>query len=335
VFKPPQMAAFMMPLSYLPHPFINTKATVTNGSYQPSFHPKPAAKRPAVSVNFNSNFGQNLAPAGDSINRLSTGAFDAASSTSSAGHIKQLARTPSAYDLQSPASNASSYLNRTLSSVDNQPTTNSQCHEANSLVVNIFLSDSLLNLFKDSNFDSCSMCVCNGNILGSDNGVYLPDRSKEEQYKCYCGFSAVVNRKYGVNSGLFWEDEFDISGKKTLPPPKKASLFALDGELNKGLLPFTDIPESLLLQLQAQFSCLIPTAMIDYACYGKRRKNGTDSNRDMTRGDGEVNVLEMSDGCEACWPALEAAVQATNGQALTPEKSSMLPLHKWPYLQGE
>ena len=38
--------------------------------------------------------------------------------------------------------------------------------QVNSLVVNIMLSDSLLNVFKDHNFDSCPICVCNMNIKG-------------------------------------------------------------------------------------------------------------------------------------------------------------------------
>ena len=252
----------------------------------------------------------------------------------STGHSQMMRTpiTPSTYDLQSPASNASSYLNRTLSSVDNQPTTNSQHPEANSLVTNIFLSDSILNLFKDCNFDSCPMCVCNGNIFGADNGIYLPDRSKEDQFKCTCGFSAVINRKYGVGSGLFYEDEFDITGNRVIAQTnKKQSLFA---ELNdtqdvKSLPP--EISDSMLLQLQAQFSCLLPTALIDFNChkkavYAEHKKDRTD----------EVNVLEMKDGCDACWMALEAGLQVTDGQAVRlDELSRSTPLHKWPYLQGK
>lgn len=51
--------------------------------------------------------------------------------------------------------------------------------EANSIVVNVVLTDSLLNVFRDHNFDSCTLCVCNagpkvvGNIKGTDAAVYL------------------------------------------------------------------------------------------------------------------------------------------------------------------
>lgn len=51
--------------------------------------------------------------------------------------------------------------------------------EAQSLLVNMTLSDSMLNLYKDENFESCNLCVCNMNILGNDSGLYLP-REKYE-----------------------------------------------------------------------------------------------------------------------------------------------------------
>lgn len=51
--------------------------------------------------------------------------------------------------------------------------------EAQALLVNMMLSDSMLNLYKDQNFESCNLCVCNMNILGNDLGLYLP-REKYE-----------------------------------------------------------------------------------------------------------------------------------------------------------
>lgn len=51
--------------------------------------------------------------------------------------------------------------------------------EASSLLVNILLYDTSLNIFRDHNFDSCTLCVCNagpncvGNIRGADSGIYL------------------------------------------------------------------------------------------------------------------------------------------------------------------
>lgn len=54
-----------------------------------------------------------------------------------------------------------------------------KAQEANSLLVNVLLYDTSLNIFRDHNFDSCTICVCNagqncvGNIRGLDSGIYL------------------------------------------------------------------------------------------------------------------------------------------------------------------
>lgn len=47
--------------------------------------------------------------------------------------------------------------------------------EANSLVLNVLLADTVFNIFRDHNFDSCTLCVCStdSNIKGADAGVYL------------------------------------------------------------------------------------------------------------------------------------------------------------------
>jgi len=83
-------------------------------------------------------------------------------------------------DLPSPASTSSSYLNRNLTSIEPVATpVTARAPEANALVVNMLLADTALNIFRDHNFDSCSLCVCNanvkcvGNIRGADAGYYL------------------------------------------------------------------------------------------------------------------------------------------------------------------
>lgn len=69
---------------------------------------------------------------------------------------------PPPYEMPSPASTASSYLNKNFPSVEaTTPCTLSRPPEANSLMVNILLGDTALNLFRDHNFDSCTLCVCN------------------------------------------------------------------------------------------------------------------------------------------------------------------------------
>ncbi|GIX70393.1 mediator of RNA polymerase II transcription subunit 13 [Caerostris extrusa] len=55
------------------------------------------------------------------------------------------------------------------------------------------------------------------NIKGSDAGIILPNSliptwNDEPQYKCTCGFSAVVHRHRSYNSGLFYEDELEVTG---------------------------------------------------------------------------------------------------------------------------
>lgn len=162
-------------------------------------------------------------------------------------------------ELQSPASNASSYLNKTLNSIDNQGT-NHQIPEVHSLVVNVFLMDSRLNLFRDVNFDSCNICVCNMNIKGADTEIYLSDSSAESATRCVCGFSAIVNRRFGHNSGLFYEDEVDITGiKNDRYEGRKPSLLALEYQKDK-VSEYADWPHEILNLLVSQFSIPYPSA---------------------------------------------------------------------------
>ncbi|WAR03620.1 MED13-like protein, partial [Mya arenaria] len=176
-------------------------------------------------------------------------------------------RTPMSYELQSPASNASSYLNKTPNSnLNHHVGTNNQIPEAHSLLVNVVLSDSILNLFKDQNFDSCNICVCNMTIKGSDLGVYIPNPTGEQEYKCTCGFSAVMNRRYGYEAGLFYEDEVEITGMRDdrLEQKRKRNLLTLG--LNKVdetsatvTPPMEEVSQSVMLLLLGQFTVPYPT----------------------------------------------------------------------------
>ena len=169
-------------------------------------------------------------------------------------------RTPMSYELQSPASTPSSYLNKTLNSMDNTGT-NSQMLEVHSLLVNVLLSDSILNLFRDYNFDSCNVCVCNMDIRGSDIGLYLPDTgsSSESSYKCTCGFSAIINRRFAFNAGLFYEDEVDVTGMKDERYERRKPPLHLvpDG---KGVSEVEDITPEVLHLLMGQFAVSFPTS---------------------------------------------------------------------------
>uniref|UniRef100_A0A8C4WU81 Mediator of RNA polymerase II transcription subunit 13 n=1 Tax=Eptatretus burgeri TaxID=7764 RepID=A0A8C4WU81_EPTBU len=115
----------------------------------------------------------------------------------------------SAGELYSPAASTPSTL-WPLNSVEAPAMLGQTSPEAHGLYVTLYLSDTVLNLFRDRNFDSCCLCACNMDIKGADVGLYLPDTSNELQSRCTCGFSAVINRRLGPNSGLFLEDELDI-----------------------------------------------------------------------------------------------------------------------------
>lgn len=39
---------------------------------------------------------------------------------------------------------------------------------------------------------------------------------EEEPIRCSCGFSAVVNRRLAHRAGLFYEDEIEITGTKSI-----------------------------------------------------------------------------------------------------------------------
>ncbi|CAB1332738.1 unnamed protein product [Coregonus sp. 'balchen'] len=114
-------------------------------------------------------------------------------------------------ELSSPASTPSTSL--PMSSVAEPHTSGPPIPEAHSLYAALLLSDSVLNVFKDRNFDSCCICACNMNVKGADVGVYIPDSTLEDQYRCMCGFSAIVNRRLAHGTGLFLEDELDIFGR--------------------------------------------------------------------------------------------------------------------------
>ena len=123
--------------------------------------------------------------------------------------------------------------------------------EVSSILLNLVLSDSMMNLHKDHNFESCTVCVCNSNIKGADAGVFLPDALvpgiEEPQYKCTCGFSAVVNRSRSQFAGLFYEDEVDITGLYYDPMEGKAkTTLMLDAKRESSSCNFIDLLVDLL-----------------------------------------------------------------------------------------
>ncbi|XP_055863166.1 mediator of RNA polymerase II transcription subunit 13-like isoform X2 [Biomphalaria glabrata] len=245
-------------------------------------------------------------------------------------------RTPLSYELTSPASNSSSYLNKTNNSIDNHGT-NGQLPEAHSLLLNVLLCDSILNLFKDHNFDSCTICVCNADINGSDVSVYLPDTSKGSSsgFKCSCAFSAAVNRRFGYNSGLFYEDEIEITGfRHDHYDHRKTPLMQSNdpSKSNGDPLKLDDITPQVMNQLLGQYASPF------ISCIGSHHINLLQMSTDLSHQLSTVDTLQIRDANEVVCQALEIARQAMDhcfGFARYDDpilKGNFL--HKWPYLRG-
>lgn len=238
------------------------------------------------------------------------------------------------YELASPASNQS-YLSKTVASVE--PNAINIIPEANALLVNMVLTDSSLNLFRDHNFDSCTMCVCNndqnvvvGNIRGSDGALYLPPSHlspAEEAINCNCGFSAVVNRRLAFQSGLFYEDEVDLTGlHEALVVERKKPSLSLFIDSNKSgdnserdTAILDHIPESLfkLIQHQCVDTLWSTSSVVQRAAAVYRTK----------RTHIKMNLVDFKDGNELVQLALEQARLDDN-----PSLRGTC-MHKWAYYQ--
>lgn len=106
--------------------------------------------------------------------------------------------------------------------------------EINAIQLNLLVADSALGMMKDHNFESCTICVCNMSIRGSQPDA-LPTKgeptsqwrlsvssenlmssqsnlpSGEYNGECTCGFSALLNRHSSHLAGLFFEDELELT----------------------------------------------------------------------------------------------------------------------------
>ncbi|XP_063216486.1 mediator of RNA polymerase II transcription subunit 13 isoform X2 [Bacillus rossius redtenbacheri] len=313
---------------------------------------------------------------------------------------------PPTYELASPAtSNASSY-HKNLNSVEPEPApTTARAPEASSLVVNILLADTALNIFRDHNFDSCNMCVCNagpkviGNIQGADAAMYLPvpqpqptipvpfppaspfpgmgmggplpppygmmgsspahhrGPAAEEEINCTCGFSAVVNRRHSHRTGLFYEDEVEITGLAEDPSSRrKGSLasYLLPGAMKgqEGVGEVVDaLPQGVMDLLREQ--CVIaqsPTNSLYRAARCFRAGFGPSGIPYSTT----INMLDYSDGNEVTFLALEQGRQALLESTMVAmckveemhQRQQMMQqhggkgqdrpcVHMWPYLRAK
>ncbi|XP_077510502.1 mediator complex subunit skuld isoform X2 [Amblyomma americanum] len=228
--------------------------------------------------------------------------------------------------------------------------------EADSLLVNLLLSDSLLELFRDHNFASCTLCVCNMNIKGADVGVYLPPSlvptaSEEAQYKCTCGFSAVVNRHLSHRAGLFYQDELDITGLpyEAKPGPNARALLqqqqqqqarlgvasrTVMGGPTSGHLAapsLTKVDEEGLMDY-VQNQCL-GMSLSPCSVLHKTLQLGSEPQLPPPTGlrppPSSLALLQALDGCEVASGALETVASRPLEESL---RSSCL--HHWPYLHS-
>ena len=231
-----------------------------------------------------------------------------------------------------PASASSAYLNKSLASTD--PALSAKVPEASSLVLNLVLSDTLLNVFLDHNFDSCTMCVCNneGSIRGRDAAVYLPEFADEDDVNCSCGYSAVANRRLAHQSGLFYEDETEVTSiAEDLYFRKKASLLLLDPKGDPDLEKSGEVdavgPALLeLIHKQSTYAAGAPNALAKYSSQYLR----------STLQPPSLSMVELLDGNEVIFLALNqvktASDPATSSVTKLDEAQKGTCLHKWPLL---
>lgn len=311
---------------------------------------------------------------------------------------RNLLPPPPPYDvaIASPATSSnSSYLNKALNSQEPVTPSVQRVPEANALLLNILLYDTALHLFKDHNFDSCTLCVCNagpkcvGNIRGSDSGVYLalPGTSfnpssatsgqqtnapayntianygpsgfmnspanqalttgyvDDDPVQCKCGFSAVVNRRLAHRSGLFYEDELEITGMAEDPSNyRRSSQFSImlsnsiknEGGANQR--EECDNMSQLVIDM-LQNQCTI----VQNSCNSIHRaiRNFRNATTITSLENAVLNVLDYEDAHDIISLALEQSRNMFDSQMggrmdLTnykPGKSGMS-VHKWPFIKA-
>uniref|UniRef100_A0A8C7UUH2 Mediator of RNA polymerase II transcription subunit 13 n=1 Tax=Oncorhynchus mykiss TaxID=8022 RepID=A0A8C7UUH2_ONCMY len=240
-------------------------------------------------------------------------------------------------ELSSPASTPSTSL--PMSSLTEPQASCPALPEAHSLYAALLLSDSVLNVFKDRNFDSCCICACNMNVKGADVGVYIPDSTLEDQYRCMCGFSAIVNRRLAHGTGLFLEDELDIFGRGSevgLAAERRLALCRRDPPMGdpraKRPQDSSPAPSSVMELLQEQCSQPISSLASLHlppacSCHGRQGALLQSWMADKQWADG-------SDACVECYNALVQGQQYVDNPAggkVDPAVVRSSALHSWPH----
>uniref|UniRef100_A0A672ZGT8 Mediator of RNA polymerase II transcription subunit 13 n=1 Tax=Sphaeramia orbicularis TaxID=375764 RepID=A0A672ZGT8_9TELE len=240
-------------------------------------------------------------------------------------------------ELSSPVSTSSTSL--PLSSVEPLARPGPTLPEAHSLYSVLLLSDSVLNVFKDRNFDSCCICACNMNVKGADVGVYIPDSTCEDQYRCMCGFSAIVNRRLAHGTGLFLEDELDIYGRTSevgRAAERRLALCRRDPSMGdpRAKRPQDAAPASQSVMILLQEQCSQPITSLaslhrplSCSCHGRK---GALLQSWMS----EKQWADGSDACVECYNALEQGLQYVDNPAGGKVDQAVVrstALHPWPH----
>ncbi|XP_029371341.1 mediator of RNA polymerase II transcription subunit 13-like isoform X2 [Echeneis naucrates] len=240
-------------------------------------------------------------------------------------------------ELSSPVSTPSTSL--PLSSVEPLARPGPSLPEVHSLYAILLLSDSVLNVFKDRNFDSCCICACNMNVKGADVGVYIPDSTCEDQYRCMCGFSAIVNRRLAHGTGLFLEDELDIYGRTSevgRAAERRLALCRRDPTMGdpRAKRPQDAAPASPSVMILLQEQCAQPISSLtslhlplSCSCHG--RKGAL-----LQSWISEKQWADGSDACVECYNALEQGLQYVDnptGGKVDPAVVRSTALHSWPH----
>ncbi|CAB3239260.1 unnamed protein product [Arctia plantaginis] len=211
-------------------------------------------------------------------------------------------------------------------------------HAACPLMLNVLLADTVLNVFRDHNFDSCTLCVCNagpkvvGNIRGADAATYLTGCSgmgggtqsgaawdsphgpppDDEPSHCTCGFSAILNRRLAHKAGLFYEDEMEITGLAEEPGGGAGGAGGALGEVATVVL--------------AQCAALGggDASALARAAARAAAHHPPDELR--------LNLLEYTDGGTATTRALRASISSTSSSSPANVNSANNAVHRWPFI---
>ncbi|CDW58406.1 mediator of rna polymerase ii transcription [Trichuris trichiura] len=247
----------------------------------------------------------------------------------SSPHFVKTPRTPGA-DLQSPMSNASSAYARNLSSIEPVSCDFGHTCEGHGLVLALLISDTFIDLHRDSIFDSCPLCVCNMNIRGLEMGFYVNPVKKNDQgcmsasshwtNKCTCGFSAVRHRYLSYMSGVFYEDEDDATGSvwQRLPASQCNAV-----EFCRDIVELVR-HQSLIPDLTCSLMTFRPSL-----CASIRSTSS-----DVRKLTFTYNAVEMQDITDLCKQALEQSVAAIDSVGSARQEAvsfSQALINKWGY----